>query len=256
MAALRTLLRAARGLAEHALPPAAAYSVWSALNSAFLDALGGLDAATARGRRESYRQALLEARTATTARDVAVILVVRAGAGEDAVAVSLESILAQRRPPAELLIVAPVGTTMPGPWRARLAGLPFPVRTIAVPAADSIASALDAAVAETLATFVVALDTPNAFGPAHLETLVDAIADRAARWGFAECELFAFGSVSPEALAARMAAAEATRTAIARAESVGMAFVGQSFAAAGLGAVAFARALHAQVGGFRRVAGT
>ena len=79
MAALRTLLRAARGLAEHALPPAAAYGVWTALNSAFLDALGGLDAAVARERRESYRRGLLEARAATTARDIAVILLVRAG---------------------------------------------------------------------------------------------------------------------------------------------------------------------------------
>ena len=180
-----------------------------------------------------------------------MILLVRAGDAEDAVAVSLESVLAQRRPPAELLIVEPTGTTIPGSLRARLVGLPFPVRTIAVPAADSIASALDAAVAQTIATFVVALDPPNAFGPAHLETLVDAIADRAALWGFTDCEHFAFGHAGPEALAVRMAAAEATRTVIARADSVGMAFLGQSFAATGLGAVAFARALHTQVGGFR-----
>ncbi len=257
LAALKLLLQASRGLPEHALPPAAAFEVWTALNGAFLDALAGLEATTAESRRDAYRCAQVArcAPDAPAPNDVTVILHVPEFATADAVAVSLESIAAQSRRPAELLVAGRDNVPALAALRGRLDQLPFGVRIIEPPEGAGIAAALDAATIAARTPFVVALDPPDAFGEFHLETLVDAVAKRGAQWGFTDCEHVAFGDVPPDVLDARRAAGDATRTTIARADSVGMAFIDQTFAAAGMGAVAFTRALHASLGGFRPLSG-
>ena len=182
MLSLRTLLRAARGLADHALPPAAAYGIWSALNRAFVDALGGLDAADAHGRRESYRRALRE-----PVRPRRPAMSQRSSWSARIRAHTLSSCRSSRSwrkaalPPS--CDRCADGHDDARPAQARLAGARFPVRTLEVAEEDSIASALDSAVAQATATFVVALDPPNAFDPARSSSCWSMASPSAGRHG-------------------------------------------------------------------------
>ncbi len=72
-----------------------------------------------------------------------------------------------------------------------------------------------------------------------------------AQWGFTDCTLVPVGAVDPRQMAAARTSLDATQTSFAKAESVGHAFIDQSFPAVGDGAVAFSRRLHAALGGFR-----
>ena len=256
LAALALLLDAARGLARHELPPSIAYNVWSALNGAFLEAVSGQDAAAAEARREAYRgwQAARRPESPTAPGGVAVIVVLDAATSPEAARGSLDSIAAQTRQPAEVVVVV-VGASPALPLvRARLDLLPFAARVVNEPAA-TMAAALDAGVAATAAPWLVALQPPHAFAPRHLEALVDGVAGCGARWGFSECALEPFGDVPSATMSALAAANDATRTSIAKVDALGFAFIDQAFAPVGAGAVLFARALHATLGGFRPLAG-
>ena len=256
LAALALLLDAARGLPRHELPASIAYNVWSALNGAFLEAVSGQDAAAAEARRQAYRawQAARRPQSPAVPRDVAVVVVLTAATTPEAARVALDALVAQTLRPAEVVVVS-VGASPALPLaRARLDLMPFDARLVNEPAA-TLAAALDAGVAATAAPWIVALEPPHAFAPRHLEALVDGVAGGGGRWGFSECALEPFGDVPAETMAARAAANDATRTSIAKVDAVGFAFMDQTFAPVGAGAVLFARTLHATLGGFRPLAG-
>ena len=85
----------------------------------------------------------------------------------------------------------------------------------------------------------------------HLEALFGGIESAGAQWGFTDCELVAGSGPSAAQLAAARVSLDATHTTLAKADSVGHAFIDQTFAAVGSGAIGFSRALHAAIGGFR-----
>jgi FkbM family methyltransferase len=256
LAALALSLDAARGLAHHPLPASVAYGVWTALNGAFLDAVAGQDAAGAEARREAYRtwQATRRVGSADVPRDVAVVLVLTPATTPEAARVSLDSLAAQSRRPAEVVVASVGASSAMQMVRARIDLMPFEVRIAREPAA-TLAAALEAGVAATHAPWIVALEPPHAFAPRHLETLVDGVAGGGAQWGFSDCALEPFGEVPAETMAERVAANDATRTSIARADALGFAFIDQTFAATGAGAVLFGRKLYSVLGGFRPLPG-
>ena len=256
LAALGLLLEAARGLERHAVPAGSAYAVWTALNTAFLDAVSGQDARAAEARRSAYR-AWIDARHAQVAEvkpDVAVVMVLTPATTREQALASLEALNAQTLRPAELVVVC-VGTSSAlALVRARFHLLPFEANFIAAPA-STLAAALDAGVASARATWIVALEPPHAFAPTHLATLIDAVAGQGAQWGYADCTLHAFGAVPEKTMAAHRAANDALGTSLAKADSLGFAFIDQAFPPTGMGAVLFARALAQRLGGFRPLPG-
>jgi len=258
LAALALLLEAARGLESHPLPPSNAYVVWTALNAAFLDAVSAQGAQAVAERRAAYRTWIAERRDLAQARggthDVAVVLVLTPATTPEQALVSLDALVAQTLRPAQL-IVASVGVSPALPLvRARFQLLPFESDCVAPPA-PTLAQALDDGAARASATWIVALEPPHAFAPDHLANLVEAIAGQGARWGFAACTLHAYGAVPATTLAAHQAAHDASRTSLAKADSLGFAFIDQAFPPTGMGAVLFARELVGRVGGFRPLPG-
>ncbi len=248
--ALRLLLRAARALAQTEVAPSEAFGIWTALNSAFIDALGGLDDLAVQSRRNAYRTWLDEQRAGERGQAIAVVLVVPADAGDDAVAATLQSIADQTRRPSELVIVTLGRAPALDALRSRAGLLAFDVHWVESPETTK-AAALDAGVAASRASWIVAIEPPHTFAPAHLHALVGGIEGAGAQWGFSDCVLSPWGEVAPEQLAARRAVLDATHTSLAKADSTGHAFIDQTFPAVGEGAVAFSRRLHAELGGFR-----
>ncbi len=256
LAAIVLLLDAARGLARYPMPAGIAYNVWTALNSAFLDATAGQDAAAAEARREEYRtwQAARHAAASDDPRDVAVVLALTSATTPEAVRVALDSLVGQTKRPAEV-VVASVGASPALPLvRARLDLMPFEMRFVNEPA-PTLAAALNAGVAATSAPWIIVLEPPHTFAARHLEVLVEGVVACGAQWGFSDCTFESFGDVRAETVAARAAANDATRSSIARVDALGFAFIDQTFAATGAGAVLFGRGLHARLGGFRPLPG-
>lgn len=250
--AARLLLRAVDAAARLSHPLSVRLRLWTALSSAFIDALKGHDAPAERARRDAYREWIVQRPPGEGRQDIAVILVVPANAAAASVIPALRSIVAQTRPPSELVVASLGRTTALEAIRESAERLPFEVRE--VDSASSKAAALDAAVAASRSAWIVVLEAPNAFAPDHLQVLVGGVESAGAQWGFTDCELIAQGNVAPGEVAQRRAALDATRTSLAKADSVGQAFIDQSFPAVGDGAVAFSRRLHAAIGGFDAIA--
>lgn len=248
--ALRLLLRAVRALPHPAVLPTTAFGIWTALNSAFVDALSGQEARAAHARRAAYRTWLKERPAGERDQAIAVVLLVPANPTADAVMPTLQSIAAQERRPTELAVVTLGHAPALDALRLRADLLPFDVRWVESPA-GSKSAALEAGVAATRAPWIVAVEPHHTFAPGHLQALVGGIEAAGAQWGFTDCTLVPVGAVAPEQWAARRASLDATHTSLAKAESVGHAFIDQSFPAVGDGAVAFSRRLHAALDGFR-----
>ena len=252
--AVRLLLRAVRALSQPTVTPTIAFRLWTALSSAFVDALSGQDALAANARRDAYRHWVRDRPTGARDQPIAVILVVPASATADTVMPTLQSIAAQTRRPAELVVV----TLGPAPalaaLRLRADLMPFDVRWVVSPT-PSKAAALESGFAASRAPWLVAVEPPHGFAPDHLRALVGGVEAAGAQWGFTDCTLVAFGSVPPEQAAAQRVSLDATHTSLAKAESVGHAFIDQAFPAVGEGAVVVSRRLHAALGGFRPVPG-
>ncbi len=254
--ALSLLLDAARGLTRHVVPPAVAYGVWSALNAAFLDAVSGQDPKAAEERRAAYRAWHTGRRppVPVTGRDVAVVLLLTPASTPDAARVSIDALLAQAHRPAELVVVTIGNPPALEFVRARAHLVPFEV-TLLGESQASVAAAINAGIARSRAPWIVVLEPPHAFAPRHLADLLDAVTGAGALWAFSDCILAPFGDVPPALVAARSAALDATGTSIAKSDALGFAFLDQSFAATGTGAVMFDRELALRIGGCRLVPG-
>lgn len=248
--AVRLLLRGVRALAQAAATPATTVALWTALNSAFVDVLRGIDAQAANARRDAYRRWLHERPAGERDQPIAVVLLVPADAGAEIVLPTLQSIAAQQRRPAELVVVMQGRAPALDALRLRADLLPFDVHWIESPP-GSRAEALEAGIAASRSPWIVVVEPPDTFAPGHLRALVGGIEAAGAQWGFTDCTLVPVGAVDAGQLAAAQAVLDATHTSLAKAESVGHAFIDQTFAAAGEGAIAFSRRLHAALGGFR-----
>ena len=248
--AVRLLLRGVRALAQTAATPATTVGLWTALNSAFVDALRGIDSEAANARRDEYRRWLRERPAGERDQPIAVVLLLPPDAGAEIVLPTLQSIAAQQRRPAELVVVMHGRAPALDALRLRADLLPFDVRWVESPS-GSRADALEAGIAASRSPWIVVLEPPDAFAPGHLHALVGGIEAAGAQWGFTDCTLVPVGPVDAGQLAAAQAALDATHTSLAKVESVGHAFIDQTFAAAGEGAIAFSRGLHAALGGFR-----
>jgi glycosyltransferase involved in cell wall biosynthesis len=251
--AVRLLLRAVRAPSQSATP-ATTFALWTALNSAFIDALSGQDARAASARRTAYRNWLKQRPAGEREQAIAVILVMHATATADAVMPTVQSIANQTRRPAELVVVTVGRPPALDALRLRADLLPFEVRWVESPSASK-ADAIEAGVAASHAPWIVIVEPAHTFAPGHLQALVGGIENAGAQWGFTDCTLAPLGAVAPEQLSARRVSLDATHTSLAKADSVGHAFIDQAFPAVGDGAVAFSRRLHAVLGGVRPLPG-
>ena len=248
--AVALLLRAVRSLDGADVPPATAYRLWSGLNAAFIDALAGLDANLQSHLRERYRQWIGQRSHAAHSEPVSVVLPIGPDATADDVMATVRSITAQTRAPVELVVVSLGPTPALATLRARADLLPFDLRWVDAEDTNR-AAALDAGIEASGARWLVVVEPPHTLSPSHLEALFGGIETAGGQWGFTDCELVAGRGSSPAQLTAARVSLDATHTTLAKVDSVGHAFVDQTFAAIGSGAVGFSRALHTAIGGFR-----
>ena len=252
--AVGLLLRAVRELSQPTVTPATAFRLWTALNSAFVDALSGQEALAANARRDAYRDWLRDRPAGARNQPIAVVCIVPATATAGLLLPTLHSIAAQTRRPAELVVVALGRAPALDEVRLRADPVPFDIHWIESAAATK-AAAMEAGIAATRSPWIVIVEPPHTFAPGHLQALVGGAEVAGAQWGFTDCTLVAVGPATSAELAARRVSLDATHTSLAKAESVGHAFVDQSFPAVGEGAVVVSRRLHAALGGFRPVPG-
>ena len=248
--AVALLLQAVRSLDGVDVPPMTVFRLWSGLNAAFIDALAGLEPIVANDRRERYRQWTGQRSHDAHSEPVSVVLLVASDATADDVMPTVRSIAAQTRAPAELVVVSLGPAAALATLRARADLFPFDLRWVDA-ASKSKAAAYDAGIAASSARWLVVAEPPHAFASRHLEALFGGIESAGAQWGFTDCELVAGTGSSAAQLGAARVSLDATHTTLAKVDSVGHAFIDQTFAAVGSGAVGFSRALHTAIGGFR-----
>ena len=168
--AVRLLLRAVRALAGSTATPTTAVGIWTALNSAFVDALSGQDAHAANARRHAYRKWLKHRASGERHQGIAVVLLVPGYTTADAVLPTFQSIATQTRRPTELVVVALGRAPALDALRVRADLLPFDVRWVESPT-PSKAAALEAAVAASREPWIVAVEPHHTFAPGHLQAL-------------------------------------------------------------------------------------
>jgi len=104
-------------------------------------------------------------------------------------------------------------------------------------------------------SWVAILEPPARFEPMHLASLVDLAASRGARFAWAAATFEGTAGVPDAVLAAESSRIDAAQTSAVKADSLGLALIGQWSPLPGVGALVFERALHAALGGFRPLRG-
>ena len=251
--ALRMLLEAVRALPRFNLPPQIAYDVWSTLNATFTLALSRHDLAS-RGVRDRYNAWQAERSRAQWPQDVAVVLVLGPSTTPEAAAAALQSIVAQSRPPAQLVVSIVEHSPAARVVRARLDLLAIDARVLEGHAA-TVAEAWNRGVQAASCAWIAILEPPACLAPSHLATLVDLAGSKGARFAWSAGTLERIGGASDAALAAESSRLDVAQTTSVKADSLGLAFVGQWSPLPGVGALLFERGLHAELGGFRPLRG-
>lgn len=251
--ALRTLLTAVDALPRHALAPALAFGVWSTLNATFTLALSRHDAAS-RDVRERYNAWQAARSRATWPQDVTVVLVLGPSTSPDAAAAALQSITSQARPPSQLIVSAVADSPAARFVRARLDLITIEARFLEGSAATT-AEGWNRGVAAATCTWVAILEPPARFEPLHLASLIDLAGSRSARLAWAAATFERTGGATDAALAAESSRIDVAQTSAVKADSLGLALIGQWSPLAGVGALVFERTLHAALGGFRSLRG-
>jgi len=251
--ALRTLLAAVDALPRHALPPAVAFGVWSTLNATYALALSRHDVAS-RDARERYNAWQAARSCVTRAQDATVVLVLGPSTSPDAAAAALQSITSQTRPPSQLVVSVIADSPAAQFVRARLDLLAIEARFLEGSAATT-AEAWNRGVQAATGTWVAILEPPARFEPLHLASLVDLAAGRSARFAWAAATFEGTVGVADAVLAAESSRIDAAQTSAVKADSLGLALIGQWSPLPGVGALVFERALHAALGGFRPLRG-
>jgi glycosyltransferase involved in cell wall biosynthesis len=251
--ALRTSLAAVRAMARYPLPGPRAYGVWTTLNATFTLALSRHDASS-RGMRERYRAWQAARSSPRWPQDVAVVLVLGPATTKEGAAEALQSIVAQSRPPAAI-VVSVVGESPAARFiRARLDLVPVAARMLEGHA-DTIAEAWNRGVQAASCAWVAILEPPATLAPSHLSTLVDLAGSKGARFAWSAATFERSAGVPEQALAAESSRLDIAQTSAVKADSLGLALVGQWSPLPGIGAVVFERSLHEALGGFRPLHG-
>jgi glycosyltransferase involved in cell wall biosynthesis len=251
--ALRTSLAAVRAVARYPVPAKVAYGVWTTLNATFTSALSHHDAAS-RGVRERYQAWQAARSSGQWPQDVAVVLVLGPATTVDGATAALQSIVAQSRPAAQI-IVSVVGESPATRFvRARLDLVATPAR-ILEGHADTVADAWNRGVQAASCSWVTILEPPAALAPSHLAGLVDLAGAKGARLAWSGGTFERTAGVPEPALAAESSRIDIAQTTAVKADSLGLALIGQWSPLPGVGALLFDRALHAQIGGFRALRG-
>jgi FkbM family methyltransferase len=251
--ALRTLLAAVAAMPRYTLPPQVAYGVWTTLNATFTLALSRHDAAS-RAVRDRYNAWQASRSAADWPKDVAVVVVLGPSTSAEAASATLQSIVSQGRPPAQL-VVSVVGHSPAARMVAsRLDLLAIDARLLDGHAATT-AEAWNRGVRAATSAWVAIVEPPGSLAPSHLETLVDLAGSKGARLAWSGATLERTGGATDAALAAESSRLDAVQTSAVKADSLGLAFVGQWSPVAAVGALVFARSLHAELDGFRPLRG-
>jgi len=251
--ALRMLLAAVRALPRYSLPPAIAYGVWTTLNATFTLALSRHDAVS-RAVRERYNAWQAARSRPQWARDAAVVLVLGPAASADAAAATLQSIVAQSLPPAQLIVSVVEHSPAARFVRARLDLLTIEARLLPGHAATT-AEAWNRGVQAASCAWVAIVEPPACLAPSHLATLIDLAGSKGARFAWSAGTLERTGGADDAALAAESSRLDAAQTSAVKADSLGLALIGQWSPLPGIGALVFERSLLADLGGFRPLRG-
>lgn len=251
--ALRMLLTAVRGLPRYGLPPRIAYGVWTTLNATFTLALSRHDAAS-RGVRERYSAWQAARASGEWRREVAVVLALGPSTSADAAAATLQSLTAQALRPAQIVVTVTGTSPASALVRARLDLLTIEATFLPGHAA-TVAEAWNRGVQAATAHWVTIVEPPAAYEPAHLATLVELAGRAGARFAWSAGTFVRTQGVPEEALAAESSRMDASSTSAVKADSLGLALVGQWSPLPGTGALLFERSLHAELGGFRPLRG-
>ena len=251
--ALRMLLVAVHALPRYSLPATIAYGVWTTLNATFTLALSHHDAAS-RAVRDRYSAWQAARSCAPWAQDVAVVLVLGPSTSSEAAAAALQSIVAQSRPPAQVVVSVVEDSPAARFLRARLDLLTIDARFLDGHAATT-AEAWNRGVRATSCAWVAILEPPACFLPSHLATIVDLAGRKGARFGWSAATFERTGGVADAALAAEASRIDVAQTSAVKADSLGLSLVGQWSPLPGAGALVFEHSLHAELGGFRPLRG-
>ena len=251
--ALRMLLAAVSALPRYNLPPKVAYGVWTTLNATFTLALSRHDAAS-RDVRDRYIAWQAARSVAQWRQDVAVVLVLGPATTVEAAAAALQSIVSQSRPPAQIVVSVVEHSPAARFTRARLDLLAIEARFLDGHAATT-AEAWNRGVQATSCAWVAILEPPACFAPTHLATLVDLAGRKGARFAWSAARLEPVGGAADAAVTAESSRLDAAQTTAVKADSLGLAFVGQWSPLPGAGALVFERSLYDQLGGFRPLRG-
>ncbi|HVF64244.1 MAG TPA: SEC-C metal-binding domain-containing protein [Casimicrobiaceae bacterium] len=253
--ALSLLLAAARQLSNASVSPAAAYGIWSELMNAFVAALDRVGDADARPRREAYRQWRATRRAGVRGKPIAIVVLLAESAALAGLSETLRSIAQQTRRASEVVIVS-ASTVIHSDALRRATdvdGLPVPL--IVEQTFGSRGEALNAGVAATRSHWLVAIEAPSTLAPWHLGRLFDVIESGGFAWGFTGAVVEADADVDPHRVAAHRATLDQIHSSLARVDSIGQVFIDSQFAAIGVGALGFSRALFTAIGGFRAIDG-
>ena len=181
--ALRMLLAAVHALPRYTLAGRRSRTACGrTLNATFTLALSRHDAAS-RDVRERYNAWQAARSCAHWAQDVAVVLVLGPSTSPEAAAAALQSIVAQSRPPAQLVVSVVEHSPAARFVRARL-DLLDDRRALPRGHAATTAEAWNRGVRATSCAWVAILEPPARFAPSHLATLVDLAGSKGARFAW------------------------------------------------------------------------
>ena len=250
---LRLLLRAARALPAHALPPQQQFGVWTALNFMFTQSLAGFDSVFASRLREDYRTwrtSLVDTRGARGPCVTAVVVVPDLGVRASA---ALESVFGQTYRNIDLVVVHTDRYSHENAVRA-LQRCPFPHRLLAVADAN-LPTMINAGVRASRGAFVNVLHADDRFAEKRIATLVRDVANRGMAWGFTGVG-FVDGDDRPFATGrnARVDHLRQLLNAIPESDAVGYTLIHQAFVAVSESNLFFSCALFDSIGGFRESA--
>ena len=250
-AALRALLRAARGLRAVPVPSGEQYAVWTELGSMFVRALAGIGPAFAAAKRREYAGwlgALPE--RCSVAPLVSIVLVVPQR--EPWLEEAIDSVRRQSYRNLELIVVhASDDPALRELLGAALSKCPFPHRVLSkVGAAEP--ELVNAGVRAAQGAFVNLLHVRHRLAPERIERLVEEIAQRGLAWGFTDVEFSdADGRPVGPGADGRILRWRERLAWVAQADTVGHAFLSDYCVAVGPSNLFFSKALFEELGGMR-----
>jgi len=255
-AGLAKLLAAARSMQSVSVDAASQYAIWNDLGFFFAQALSGMDVQFAIAKRAEYAGAQSEAQGIDAAPLVSVVVL--ASNDVERVRQSIESVLAQSYRRLELVVVddgrsAEVDALV----ASKLVSCPLPTirrrvfQTEARPTPLMAAERANVGVRASSGEYVAVLDAGDTFSTDRIGAMVARIAGRRRMWGFSNVE-FATAVGGVLRLGEHPVATAITEllSGIAEADTVGFALIHQTFVAAAMGNLFFARELFDALDGF------